>query len=252
MKRSLANEAITKKKSTRDTVFYPVVRPSITLNYFHVVASQWTKVVLNLFQVIQWSTWIPRSFSLVFFSRLRGISTSWSLLPLQYRSQRSTRVREGKQLTQDLNRSKHTHTSEEVSTQTRHREFATQTVLKSQERWSDCVGAESRRLRMFIASLVYCSMCLGVPFVAPRQLRAIGDQLGRQILPSIEWCTGQSGARSPSLSSASDRWADGPFGAPDTVRCAQPTVGTGHTLPADCAGDRWLGRLWLTGQSGEF
>jgi hypothetical protein len=37
-------------------------------------------------------------------------------------------------------------------------------------------------------------MRLGVPFIAPRQLGAVGDQLGRQILPSVEWCTGQSGA----------------------------------------------------------
>jgi hypothetical protein len=194
MKRALANKTIIEKSSARDMVFYPVVRPSITLPYFHVVASQWTKVALNPFQVIQWSTWIPRSFCLVFFSRLRGISTSWSLSPLQNRSQRSTRVREGKQRTQDSNRSKHTHTSEEVSTQTRHREFTTQKMLKSQERWSNCVIAESWHLRMFLASLVSCSMCLGVPCIAPRQLGAVGDQLGRQILPSVEWCTGQSSA----------------------------------------------------------
>jgi hypothetical protein len=42
--------------------------------------------------------------------------------------------------------------------------------------------------------LVSCSMLLGVPFIAPRQLGAVGDQLGRQILPSVEWCIGQSGA----------------------------------------------------------
>ena len=29
----------------------------------HVVASQWTRVALNSFQEIQWSTWIPRCFS---------------------------------------------------------------------------------------------------------------------------------------------------------------------------------------------
>jgi hypothetical protein len=33
-----------------------------------------------------------------------------------------------------------------------------------------------------------------VPFIALRQLGAVGDQLGRQFLPSVEWCTGQSGA----------------------------------------------------------
>jgi hypothetical protein len=50
----------------------------------HVVASQWTRVALNSFQVIQWSTWIPRcSFSFT-LSRLWGISTTWSLSPLQW------------------------------------------------------------------------------------------------------------------------------------------------------------------------
>jgi hypothetical protein len=38
------------------------------------------------------------------------------------------------------------------------------------------------------------SMCLGVPFIAPRQLGVVEDNLGRQFLPSVEWRTGQSGA----------------------------------------------------------
>jgi hypothetical protein len=38
------------------------------------------------------------------------------------------------------------------------------------------------------------SMRLGAPFIAPRQLGAVGDNLGRQFLPSVEWRTGQSGA----------------------------------------------------------
>jgi hypothetical protein len=44
---------ITEKDNTRETVFYPVVRPSITLAYFHVVASIGTRVAINPFQVIQ-------------------------------------------------------------------------------------------------------------------------------------------------------------------------------------------------------
>jgi hypothetical protein len=47
---------------------------------------------------------------------------------------------------------------------------------------------------MLREGLVFCFMRLGVPFIALRQLGAVGDQLGRQFLPSIEWCTGQSGA----------------------------------------------------------
>jgi hypothetical protein len=37
-------------------------------------------------------------------------------------------------------------------------------------------------------------MRLGVPFIAPRQLGAVRDQLGRPILPSVEWRTRQSSA----------------------------------------------------------
>jgi hypothetical protein len=47
----------------------------------------------------------------------------------------------------------------------------------------------SGSLRMFLESLVYSCMLLGVPFIAPRQLGAVGDNLGRQFLPSVEWCT---------------------------------------------------------------
>jgi hypothetical protein len=54
--------------------------------------------------------------------------------------------------------------------------------------------AESRRLRMFNGGLVFSSMRVGVSFIAPRQLGAIGAPFGRQFLPSIRWRTGQSGA----------------------------------------------------------
>jgi hypothetical protein len=47
---------------------------------------------------------------------------------------------------------------------------------------------------MFLESLVFSSMRLGVPFIALRQLGAVGDNLGRQFLPSVKWCIGQSGA----------------------------------------------------------
>jgi hypothetical protein len=41
--------------------------------------------------------------------------------------------------------------------------------------------------------LYISSMRLGVPFIAPRQLGAVGGNQGRQFLPSIGWRTGQSG-----------------------------------------------------------
>jgi hypothetical protein len=41
---------------------------------------------------------------------------------------------------------------------------------------------------------VFSSMRLGVPFIAPKQLGAVESILGRLILPSVDWRTGQSGA----------------------------------------------------------
>jgi hypothetical protein len=41
-----------------------------------------------------------------------------------------------------------------------------------------------------------------VPFISPRQLGAVGDPIGRQFLPSVGWCIGQSGAP-PDMNSSS-------------------------------------------------
>jgi hypothetical protein len=104
--------------------------------------------------------------------------------------------------------------------------------------------------------LVFSSMRLGVPFIAPRQLGAVESIPGRQFLPSVDWRTGQSGADFfPSLAKPTvgdsvplAHWTLS--GAHRTVRCPILTVGsathrariTRSTVgPADC---------WLTGQSG--
>jgi hypothetical protein len=134
--------------------------------------------------------------------------------------------------------------------------------LKSLSHRIECVKLESWSLRMFLVSLGVSSMRLGVPFIALRQLGAVGGQQGRPSLPSVGWRTGQFGAppdnhcrrrcRSPSYSGADDRCNSGAVGAPDTVRCPLPTVGAGHVSPVDCAADRSAGDRWLTGQSGEL
>jgi hypothetical protein len=135
-------------------------------------------------------------------------------------------------------------------------EFTTRIELKLLTQRIKCVEAESGSLRMFCECLVYCSMRQGVPFIAPRQLGAVGNQLGRQFLPSVEWCIGQSGAPPDSYCSSSvhdllpyraqptvgprDRLAHRTLsGAQRIVWCAQPTAGTGHASPADCAADHW-------------
>jgi hypothetical protein len=99
----------------RHTIFIPWFG-QVTLAYFHVVASQWTRVALNPFQVIQWSTWIPWLSSLLSYSRLRGISTSWSLSSLQYWSQRTHKSKVGKSNTHKTQiRNTTTHTSHDLS-----------------------------------------------------------------------------------------------------------------------------------------
>jgi hypothetical protein len=135
--------------------------------------------------------------------------------------------------------------------------------LKSLTQRIKCVGAESGCLSMLRECLVFSSMRLGVPFIAPRQLGAVGDQFGRHFLPSVEWCTGHSGAPLDSHCSCPVRdllpyraqltvAPPGPLahrtlsGVPnrpleqDTRRpqIAQSTVGREHR--------------WLTVQSGEF
>jgi hypothetical protein len=74
---------------------------------------------------------------------------------------------------------------------------------------------------MLSECLGYSSIRLGVPFIAPRQLGVVEDNLGRLILPSVVWCTGQSlylsGARLLSKTGAVDHCSLGPDGAPDTV-----------------------------------
>jgi hypothetical protein len=76
----------------------------------------------------------------------------------------------------------------------KHREFTARTELKSLTRSIKCVKTECGDLELLSECLGHSSMRLGVPFIAPRQLGAVGDQQGRQFLPSVGWRTGQSGA----------------------------------------------------------
>jgi hypothetical protein len=139
--------------------------------------------------------------------------------------------------------------------------------LKSLSQRIKCAKLESRSLRMFLECLYFSSMRLGVPFIAPRHLGAVGGQQGRPKLPSVGWCTGQSGAPPDShcrrsgadllpilaqmtVATPSQLAHRTLSGAHRTVRCPLPTVGAGHASPADCAVDRCAGGRWLTGQSG--
>jgi hypothetical protein len=147
--------------------------------------------------------------------------------------------------------------------------FTTRTELKSLTKSIKCAEMECGRLRMLKVCLDISSMRLGVPFVAPRQLGAVGGILGRLILPSVGWRTGQSGAPPdnhcscpvrdslPNLAqpTVADLWQLAHrtlSGAHRTVWCPLLTVGVGHASPADLAADRCADGRWLTGQSGEL
>jgi hypothetical protein len=113
---------------------------------------------------------------------------------------------------------------------------------------------------------VYSSMRLGAPFIAPRQLGAVGDNLGRHFVPFVEWRTGLSGAppdsycslsgaRFPSKSGTVDRCSPRSVGAPDTVRCTPdspvplPTIVAATRRPQISRPTVGTGDRWITGQS---
>jgi hypothetical protein len=72
--------------------------------------------------------------------------------------------------------------------------FTTRTELKSLTKSIKCAETECGRLRMLKVCLGDSSMRLGVSFVAPRQLGAVGGNFGRKIWLSVGGRTGQSGA----------------------------------------------------------
>ena len=103
--------------------------------------------------------------------------------------------------------------------------------------------------------LVFFSMRLGVPFIAPRQLGVVESIPGRQILPSVVWRTGQSGAhrtvsgaRFLSFYGEADRWQPESRWRTGHVRCTPDSPvppssrWLGHLSRADRAADRWPGR----------
>jgi hypothetical protein len=126
-----------------------------------------------------------------------------------------------------------------------------------------CAELESWCLGMLRECLVYSSMRLGVPFIAPRQLGAVESIPGRQFLPSVAWRTGQSGAPPDtvrcgflSFFGEADRWRFRAVGAPDTVRCTPdspvPLLTVGSATRRARITRPTVGRAdcWLIGQSG--
>jgi hypothetical protein len=121
----------------------------------------------------------------------------------------------------------------------------------------ECAELESWCLGMLRECLVYSSMRLGVPFIAPRQLGVVESIPGRQFLPSVAWHHRTlSGADlfpylvKPTAADSQPLAHQTLSGAHRTVRCPLLTVGSATrrariTWPIVGPADRWL-----TGQSG--
>jgi hypothetical protein len=120
---------------------------------------------------------------------------------------------------------------------------------------------------MLKVCLVFSSMRLGVPFIAPRQLGAVESNPGRQFLPSVGWRTGQSGLppdRHCPLSGADwflnlaqptiedleplAHWTLS--SAHRTVWCPYQTVGSATCHARIARSTVGAAKRWLTGQSG--
>jgi hypothetical protein len=175
----------------------------------------------------------------------------------------------GEKHTQD-SKQEHNHAHKpQLELTTQLEEFSTQMGLKSLSQRIECARMESWCLGMIKECLGYSSMRLEVPFIAPRQLGAVGTQQGRQFLPSVGWCTGQSGAppdnhcsmsgadlllflAQPTVGTSGWLAHRTLSGAHRTVRCPLPTVGAGHASPVDLAADRCASDRCTTGQSGEL
>jgi hypothetical protein len=92
-------------------------------------------------------------------------------------------------------------------------------------------------------------MRLGFPFIAPRQLGAIESIPGRQILPSVAWRTGQSGADFFPILAQPTVGVLEPL-AHRTVWCSHPTVGPATRHARIARPTVGVPNRWLTGQSG--
>jgi hypothetical protein len=162
------NTTVTEKATQETRDFYPVVRPSNTclLPRCGIPTDKDCTQPLSSDPMINLNTMV---FSFrVCFPFARNLHNLESLaLTIEITKKAQSKVGESNTHKTQI-RNTTMHTSENVSTQTQREEFTTRILLKSQERWSNCVKAESRCLRMFLVSLVFSSMSLGVPFIAPR------------------------------------------------------------------------------------
>jgi hypothetical protein len=133
----LQDKITTRRSTQKDTVVYPVVRPSPTLAY----STLWHPNGRGLQSTPLKRSKDPLEYHSVLLcftiSRLRGISTTWSLLPLHFDVHKEAQSKGGMSNTHKTqNQSDNTHTSRNKSSQ--------HNPTSSQLKWSSsCYHKES-------------------------------------------------------------------------------------------------------------
>jgi hypothetical protein len=223
----------------------------------HVVASQRTRFAINPSQAVQRPTWIPRCFACFTISRLRGISTLWSLSPLHLKFTKKHGVRDGWA----------THSRQEITatprTQVATRAHNTTQWVHNSTRALIAI-ARNRKRGIDVLVLRNALRMLGVllhaprgPFYSPKVARsrwvhsrkaflafcrlAHRTLSGADLFPSLAKPT--IGAWEPLAHRTLS-------GAHRTVRCPLPTGGSATCLARIARPTVGPTDRWLTGQSG--
>jgi hypothetical protein len=149
--------------------------------------------------------------------------------PYKRWSQMNTEVRMGWATHTSSQQYAHTHGQDLSSNE--YLKVLTRTELKSLRMSNESAKTKCEWSRMLKVCLVFSFMRLGVPFIAPKQLGVVESNPGRQILPSVDGCTGQSGAdlfpilAQPTVDDLEPLAHQTLSDAHRTVRCPHQTVG---------------------------
>jgi hypothetical protein len=148
LKRSLANTN-NQRESTQETHdFYPVVRPSNTclLPCCGIPMDEGCTQPLSSDPMINLNTTV---FSFLVFSRLQGISTTWSLSPLQWWSQKKHRSKGGES---------NTHKTQIIATitHTSHNSSSKHNAQSSKLKWSSSHYLKESNARTWSLGVLEC------------------------------------------------------------------------------------------------
>jgi hypothetical protein len=184
------------RKATQETRdFYPVVQPSNTclLPRCDVPMDEGCTQPLSSDPMISLNTTV--FFSFEYASHLRGISTSWSLSPLQYRSQRKHKSKDG--------RATHTRLKSAAQPRTQVKKWAQKHSARSLQ-LEQCSNLKNDDPIAWMQSLdvlgCFCKLCVLLhaprgPFYSPKEARSRWRTTWKDILAFCRvvhrtvWCT---------------------------------------------------------------